>query len=152
MTKTLVKKQSQPKPVRCFKAISESSKLQAIPQQAAPHIQPIRVLFNRAIQLWVCNSVNVTCTAIVFQAVLYISVTQNPLIRAHRPKAPKTCNPPLNADPESFSPPQTPTIVNDRSLKTTAIRFSLLQVCHFGFPFLLAVSFIPSSNFFKRWL
>ena len=102
MTMTLVKKQSQPK----TRAISESSKLQAIPREVAPHTQPITVLFNRAIQLWVCNSVYVTCTAIVFQAVLNISVTHNPLIRAHRPKAPKNCNPPLNANPENFRPPQ----------------------------------------------
>ena len=90
------------KPCAVFKAISKSSKLEAIPREVTAHLQPIRVIFNRVVQHWVCNSVNnITCTAIVFQAVLNIS---NPL-RAHRPKAPRNCNPPLNAGPENFSPP-----------------------------------------------
>ena len=42
--------------------------------------------FNGAIHLWVCNSVNITCKAIVFQAVLNISVTQNPLSTRTSPK------------------------------------------------------------------
>ena len=50
MTKTL-KNKANLKPCPVLKAISESSELQAIPREAAPHIKPIRVLFNRAIQL-----------------------------------------------------------------------------------------------------
>ena len=73
-------------PCAVFKAISKSSKLQAIPREVTPHLQPIRVLFNGAIHLWVCNSVNITCKAIVFQAVLNISVTQNPLSTRTSPK------------------------------------------------------------------
>ena len=79
MTMTLVKQQSQTNPCAVFKAISKSSKLELIPPEVTAHLQAIRVLFNRAIQRWVCNSVNITCTAIVFQAVLNISVAQNPL-------------------------------------------------------------------------
>ena len=66
------------KPCAVFKAISKSSKLEAIPREVTAHLQPIRVLFNRAVQLWVCNSVNITCRSIVSQAVLNISVAQNP--------------------------------------------------------------------------
>ena len=38
-------------PCAVFKAISKSSKLQAIPREVTPYLQPIRVLFNRAIHL-----------------------------------------------------------------------------------------------------
>ena len=62
MTMTLIKEQSQTKTVRFFQSHSKSSKLEAIPRKVTAHLQP--VLFNRAIQLWVCNSVNITCTAI----------------------------------------------------------------------------------------
>ena len=37
---------------------------------------------------------------------LNVSVTQNPLVRAHRPKPSRNCNPSLYAGPENFSPPQ----------------------------------------------
>ena len=51
MTIMLIKNKAKLKPCAVFKAISNSSKLQAIPREVTPHLQPIRVLFNRAIQL-----------------------------------------------------------------------------------------------------
>ena len=60
------------------------------------------MLFNRAIQLWVCNSVITTSAAIVFQAVLNISVAQNPALPQNLP----VLFPP---------PPAPPPIVKDRS-------------------------------------
>ena len=51
MTMTLVKQQSQTNQCAVFKAISKSSKLELIPPEVTAHLQAIRVLFNRAIQL-----------------------------------------------------------------------------------------------------
>ena len=76
-------------PVRCFQSHFKVKQIASYSTEVTPYLQPVRVLFNRAIQLWLCNSVNITCKAIVFQAVLNISVTQNPLVRARRPKAPR---------------------------------------------------------------
>ena len=39
------------KPCAVFKTISKSSKLEAILREVTAHLRPIRVLFNRAIQL-----------------------------------------------------------------------------------------------------
>ena len=49
---TLIKNnEAKLKPYAVFKAISKSSKFEAIPREVTAHLQPIRVLFNRAIQL-----------------------------------------------------------------------------------------------------
>ena len=46
MTMTLIKQQSQTKQCAVFKAISKSSKLEAIPHKVTAHLQPIRVLLT----------------------------------------------------------------------------------------------------------
>ena len=75
--------------VRCFQSHFKVKQIASYFTWNRSSSQPIRVLFNLVIQLWVSNSVNITCTAIVFQAVLNISVTQNPLSTRTSPKGAK---------------------------------------------------------------
>ena len=51
MTMTLIKQQSQTKTVRCFQSHFKVKQIGSIPREVTAHLQPIRVLFNRAIQL-----------------------------------------------------------------------------------------------------
>ena len=70
MTMMLIKQQSQTKTVRCFQShfkFRSRGKLEAIPREVTAHLQPIRVLFNRAIQFCVYNSVNITKQCLIFQ-------------------------------------------------------------------------------------
>ena len=73
-------------PVRCFQSHFKVKQIASYSTRSHSSSPANQNVFNCAIQLWVCNSVNITCTAIVFQAVLNISVTQNPLSTRTSPK------------------------------------------------------------------
>ena len=83
-------------PVRCFQSHFKVKQIASYSTRSHSSSPANQSVFKCAIQLWLCNSVNITCTAIVFQAVLDISVTQNPLVRADRPKVPRKLQPSPN--------------------------------------------------------
>ena len=89
-------------PVRCFQSHFKVKQIASYSTRSHSSSPANQSVFKCAIQLWLCNSVNITCTAIVFQAVLNISVTQNPLVRADRPKVPRKLQPSPNYGLKKF--------------------------------------------------